>query len=136
MAQINPNEDNESVGPMPGVSRKAVCMFSRFFRLMLITSLYIKFTKYKGSINNELLQRINDKFHVVLRTDALWVPAILSSWLWRKYDPADAQALFKTGEMTKLDAIKAIYGAIPSVGRYVGVSSDIESVLLKTLETN
>lgn len=110
--------------------------FTHFFKLLLVTSLYVRLNQRYGEPDDALLKEINDKFNIVTRKDALWIPALLSGFLWRSYDPCKARSALKEDVYSKVEAIREIYLAIPQIGRYNGVSRDIERVLSDSLEAN
>lgn len=115
---------------------KRLSSTKRFFKILLVTSLYTKLQCKVGDPNESLLLEINDKFRIVSRLDALWIPACLTPVLWKKFDPVKTLNDLKSGVCTMHEAVQAILQAIPPIGHYVGVSRDIERVLKDRLETN
>lgn len=108
----------------------------RFFKILLVTSLYTKLSYNEREPDESLLVEINDKFRIVSRLDALWIPACMTPILWKKFDPIKTLNDLKAGVCTMQQAVDTILSAIPPIGHYVGVSRDIERVLKDRLETN
>ena len=108
----------------------------RFFKILLVTSLYTKLSCKECEPDESLLVEINDKFRIVSRLDALWIPACMTPILWKKFDPIKTLNDLKAGVCTMQQAVDTILSAVPPIGHYVGVSRDIERVLKDRLETN
>jgi len=105
----------------------------RFFKILLIASLYFKF-KGCPEPDYRLLHQLNDKFKLVCRVDALWIPTALASVLWRKFDSVDFILRVKTGKMTIAQAKREVAEHVPYFAHYEGMIDDIARVMTEIIE--
>lgn len=105
----------------------------RFFKILLITSLYCKFKEIKEPTEILLLE-FNNRYKIVHRVNALWIPATFADYLWRKVDTNDILNKVISGWISIGEAVASLKEAVPEVGHYPGMESDIERVLADSLE--
>lgn len=105
----------------------------RFFKILLITSLFFKFKKCDDPNETDLME-FNAKYRIVTRVDSLWIPSVLSGLLWRKLDTAELERKVTSGEVTISQAVHTIYSQVPKIGYYKGMMADIERVLADVIK--
>lgn len=133
MAILISTDDKVSNAEKSKRTDKRLTTSERFFKLVLVTSLYFKFKGCSEPTEIVLLE-FNARYKIAHRVNALWIPATLADYLWRKVDTDDILAKVKSGWINVSDAVAVLKKSVPPIGHYNGMDSDIQRVLADSLE--
>lgn len=135
MAYLSSTDTTGKAGSTSNVLRinNRLTTVERFFKLLLITSLFFKFKGCRDPKEADLSE-FNEQYNLVRRLDALWIPATLAPSLWRNIDTVDLLLKVTSGWISISDAVSVIKKTVPRIGHYKGMEKDIERVLADSLE--